>query len=241
MNKKTLVAHRGDNTNYPENSYRGIKAALDAGALFVEFDVQMNADHELLVIHDSDFKRTANSSLSVFESKTSHLQEISIHEPERFGGQFYPTPLFTLKQMMQRLSQFPSITTFVEIKEESLDYFGLPFVMERLLNDLQTHTSQVVIISFSYPALEYTQQYSKIETGWVLEKYNEDYRQQANKLKPDYLICNYQKFTEDRRWQGCWKWMAYTINEAGLAKQLLDNGVDLVETNDIQTLLKEPA
>jgi len=232
-----LVAHRGDNTHYPENSYRGINAALEAGALFVEFDVQMNADHELLVIHDNNFKRTANLALSVFECKNSQLDNISIHEPARFGDQFFPTPVYTLKQMMARINQFPSTIAFVEIKQESLDHFGLSLVMERLLKTLQAHTSQVVIISFSYPALEYTQQHSNIKTGWVLEKYNKDFQQQANKLKPDYLICDFQKLPEEQLWKGSWKWMAYTINDVDFAKQLMTKGIDLIETNDIQRLL----
>ncbi len=237
MNKKTLVAHRGDNYHFPENTNRSIQAALRAGVLLVEFDIQMNADHELLVIHDSDFKRTANLALSVFESKTSQLADISVHEPERFGDQFYPTPVYTLEHMLELLSQFPSATAFVEIKQESLDYFGLECVMRRLLNALHTHTSEVVIISFSYPALEYTQRHSNIKTGWVLQKYNENFHQKAQKLNPHYLICNYQKLREGPLWKGNWKWMAYTVNNSDLAKQLLDKGVGLIETNDIQALL----
>ncbi|MGB5604522.1 MAG: glycerophosphodiester phosphodiesterase family protein, partial [Gammaproteobacteria bacterium] len=54
-----LVAHRGYMEKYPENSLSSIEAALQAGACMVEFDVQMDANGQLLLLHDDNFKRTA--------------------------------------------------------------------------------------------------------------------------------------------------------------------------------------
>jgi len=39
MSHPELVAHRGYAFRYPENTLLAIKAAVDAGAKFVEFDV----------------------------------------------------------------------------------------------------------------------------------------------------------------------------------------------------------
>lgn len=250
MNKQRLVAHRGDNTNHPENSYSGIKAALEMGALYIEFDVQMNADSTLVVLHDSDFKRTANLDLSVFNMEDKQIDSISIHEPKRFAQKHYPTSLSTLPEMMSLISQYPSVTVFVEIKEESLDHFGLKVVMNKLLEELKTHEAQAVIISFSYEAIEYVRTRnghkkgnsisSSFKTGWVFEKVDEYHRQKALKLTPEYLFCYYKEFlpeTAQAPWKGSWKWAVYTINEIETAQQMIKKDIDLIETNDISLLL----
>ncbi len=238
MDAKRLVAHRGDKTNYPENSYIGIKAALDVGALFIEFDVQMNADKTLVVLHDTNFKRTADLYLSVFNTPNSQIKKISIHEPKRFAKKHYPTNLSTLSEMMGLINRHPNVTVFVEIKEQSLEHFGLEVVMDQLLADLKPYASQAVIISFSFEAVEYTQKKSNhFKTGWVLGQYNEKYRQRATALNPNYLFCNYKKMAQQTPWKGSWKWAVYTINTIEIAKQQWDRGIDLVETDDIQMLL----
>lgn len=237
MDRHRLVAHRGDKTHYPENSYAAIKAALQAGTLFVEFDVQMNADNTLVVLHDSNFKRTANLNLSVFDTSTDQMSDISIHEPGRFGEDHYPTPVSTLTEIMTLTQKYPAVTVFVEIKKESLEHFGVQMVMDELINELQAHASQAVIISFSFEAIEYAQKQSSLKTGWVLGKYDEPHHQRALLLKPDYLFCNYKKIADDKLWKGDWKWAAYTINELNLARQMLTRNIDLVETNDICLLL----
>ena len=38
-----LVAHRGDAARFPENTREAVSAAVDAGATFVEFDIQLSA------------------------------------------------------------------------------------------------------------------------------------------------------------------------------------------------------
>ncbi len=54
-----LVAHRGYMEKYPENSLSAIRAALEAGACMVEFDLQMDAEGQLILLHDENFKRTS--------------------------------------------------------------------------------------------------------------------------------------------------------------------------------------
>jgi len=75
MKVNKLVAHRGDNTHYPENSLASIESALKAGALNIEFDIQMNADGSLIALHDSDFRRTSNNHSSVFTTTDAELKK----------------------------------------------------------------------------------------------------------------------------------------------------------------------
>lgn len=226
-----LVAHRGDNEQFPENSLRGLGAALEAGARFVEWDIQLNAQHTAVLLHDASLKRTAGIDRLIFDCDDRDITRISVHEPARFGDRYAPEPLPLLEDALQLLSQFPDALAFVELKLESLNRFGLNTVMKTLLGSLLPYRAQVVLISFSAESIDWAQRNSPLATGWAIDQYNESSRQRAVQLKPDYLFCNYRKLSDRSLWQGDWQWVVYTINDAGLAKCWLKRSIDLVETD----------
>ena len=54
------IAHRGARSLAPENTLAAACKALEVGADMWEFDVQMTADGEPIVVHDTTLKRTSN-------------------------------------------------------------------------------------------------------------------------------------------------------------------------------------
>jgi len=131
-----LVAHRGYRSRFPENSVSSILAAIEAGAKHIEFDVQMNADHDLVLLHDDNFLHVAEKANSIFETRTTELDSISVHEYSRFGGKFYPEPVPLLREILQVCLPFKDVQLFVEIKEESLNHWGVKEVMSPLIEQL---------------------------------------------------------------------------------------------------------
>jgi len=240
MDAKKLVAHRGDNTNYPENSYAGIESALRAGALFVEFDVQMNADKSLVVIHDTDFKRTANNPAYLFEIGDAEMSKISVHEPNKFGERFYPTYVPTLNEIMELLSHFPKAHAFVEVKRESIWQWGLSAVMKPLIEALEKYESQLTIISFGLDALEYTKQHSNFKIGFVFYDYQTCNLEIAKRLKPEYVVISHTILPKKKLWEGDWEWVIYSINNIPDAQKILGRGdVGFIETDNITLLLEQ--
>ncbi len=223
---------------YPENSWRGLKAALDKGANWIEFDIQMYQPGQFVLLHDADFQRTANTPLPLFELTEAELQQISIHEPGRLGERFAPEPIVSLEEVLIRLGDYPSAHAMVEIKEESLDYWGLEAVMHSLLPIISRFKTQCVLISFSLDALRYSRNHSDLETGWVLRRYDAQSLILAAELNPEYLICNYTKLPPNKKpLAGEWRWMIYDITDPELALQWMKLDVDLVETRDIGRLI----
>ncbi len=234
-----LVAHRGYMKKYPENSWLGIKAAMDAGACWVEFDVQMCSDEEFVLIHDASLERTANSKKSVFEIALNEFKNISVHEPDRFGNKYHPLPVTTLDTILRKLSNYPQIKAMVEIKVESLDHWGIAKVMDKLIEKLKPHSDHCTLISFSYAALEYAREISDINIGWVLHRYDQEHKIDANSLSPNYLICNQDKLPKHKApWPGEWKWMLYDIASPQTALEWGELGVDLIETGDVGSMLQ---
>ena len=60
MDKVLNIAHRGASSLAPENTLSAARKGLAVGADMWELDVQLTADGELIVIHDSTLKRTSN-------------------------------------------------------------------------------------------------------------------------------------------------------------------------------------
>ena len=231
-----LVAHRGDMTHYPENTHLALSNALRLGAN-IEFDLQMNADQDFVVIHDANFKRTSGIDRLVKESTTNDLNTISVHQPQAFLQRFFPQPVPLLKEILALLPYYPNAKAFVEIKEESLNNSGIDSVMKPLLKILTPYSVQCVLISFNFNAISYTKRYSQLSTGWVLKTYNRASLRYAKQLQPDYLICNYQKIPETLHRLSS-QWMLYDIKDHNEAAFYIEQGVNFIETGDIEGMVK---
>src|SRR5713101_9142502 len=56
------IAHRGASGHYPENTMAAFKAARDLGVPYIELDVHMTRDGEIVVVHDEDLLRVAGKA-----------------------------------------------------------------------------------------------------------------------------------------------------------------------------------
>jgi len=75
MDRVLNIAHRGASSLAPENTLSAARKGLEVGADMWELDVQLTADGELIVIHDSTLKRTSN-----VEDVFPHRRPWQVHE-----------------------------------------------------------------------------------------------------------------------------------------------------------------
>ena len=238
--KPTIIAHRGDNHQFPENSLSGIRSAFDQGCTAVEFDIQMTTDEQLIVLHDDNTLRTSGIEKSVLNAKYSELSKISVHEPERLGDTHMPTPISTLSSALSLLKSYPDTHAYIEVKEESLEKWGHDIVLKKLLLDLATYETQCTIISFDLPILDLIKAQSSLNVGWVLYHYDDASLKKAEESQPDYLIVDYELLSLDTRpWAGNWEWMVYGVETADSAFEQYANGVKYVETDYLSRLLSD--
>ena len=90
--KPIIIAHRGNNFSFPENTLSGLRSSFELGCTAVEFDIQMTSDEVLVVMHDDNTLRTSGTEQSVLESSYEALASVSVHEPKRLGTQHQTTP-----------------------------------------------------------------------------------------------------------------------------------------------------
>ena len=58
--KRWLIAHRGASAYAPENTVPAFRLAADQGSTFVEFDVQLTKDRQIVCLHDESLERTTD-------------------------------------------------------------------------------------------------------------------------------------------------------------------------------------
>jgi glycerophosphoryl diester phosphodiesterase len=73
-----VIAHRGASAVAPENTLAAVREAVEAGADWVEIDVQESADGTVFVFHDSDFKRVGGPARPIWELRDAELAAIDI-------------------------------------------------------------------------------------------------------------------------------------------------------------------
>ena len=238
-----LVGHRGLMVSHPENTLAGYQAAISAGARFIECDLQLTKDQQVVVLHDDNLERTAGIDASIFDKTLAEAMNISVHQPDKFGDKYQPEPIATLEAFIALVAQHPQVTAMIEIKQESIERFGLTTFIDEVFPQALQLLKQLIVISFN-PDAVFAAKQAGLQSGWVIRKMNKSNEKKAKKLQPDYLITDVLKVDGDnpQLWQAPaghqWQWMLYDVMKAGLAKSLMDKGVDLIETGDIAGLIK---
>lgn len=237
-----LVAHRGYPSRYPENTLEGIAAALQSGACFVEFDVQLSADGVPVVIHDQNLQRTAGVDLSVLETSFSGLKNICVGEATQFNDRYNNAKLPALDDIVKLFGDWPRAQAVVEIKRSSLRRFGREAVLKPVSTALQSLRDNAIVISFDHDVMFEFRRLDLYRTGWIIDNYTDQICARAEALKPDYLIVKDELIPAATAslWQGPWLWMVYTVDEPQHALELARLGASLVETNAIGEMLRHP-
>lgn len=237
-----LVAHRGYPSMVPGNTVIGFQAALQAGARFLELDIQLTADGVPVLYHDRDTRRMSGVEGPLWARTHAELQHLEASFPARFGDRFRGNPIPSLADFCRLLSGAPQVTVFVELKRASLKQFGRQTMVDTVIETLTEIYDQTVLISFDDHAVEYARAAHGARIGWVLPAWSEQTQRRADKLACDYLFCSTERLPEDdhRIWQGAWQWTVYVVDEPEWALGLYRRGIDLVETDRIVDMLQHP-
>lgn len=87
------IAHRGASGHAPENTMAAFEKAFEMKADYIEIDVQMTKDGELIAIHDTTVNRTTNGTGSVGDYTLEEIQQLDAGSwfGQEFVGERIPT------------------------------------------------------------------------------------------------------------------------------------------------------
>ncbi|MBO4642565.1 MAG: glycerophosphodiester phosphodiesterase family protein [Bacteroidaceae bacterium] len=74
----TIVAHRGDWRNHPENSIPGFQSCIEMGIDMIEIDIQRTKDGELVLMHDRTVDRCTNGKGKIADMTYDEIQKLRL-------------------------------------------------------------------------------------------------------------------------------------------------------------------
>jgi len=134
MDRVLNIAHRGASSLAPENTLSAARKGLAVGADMWELDVQVTADGELIVIHDSTLQRTSNVKDVFPHRRPWQVHAFTLDEIRKldFGSWF------------QEKDPFGQIAAGEVTKEDLECYVGEPApTLEEALSFTQKHKWRV--------------------------------------------------------------------------------------------------
>src|SRR5208282_503090 len=76
MRIPSIIAHRGASGDAPENTMAAFRRAVEAGAGFIETDLQLSRDARLVAMHDDLLDRTTNAHGPVSARTLEELRQL---------------------------------------------------------------------------------------------------------------------------------------------------------------------
>lgn len=238
-----LIAHRGYPLRYPENTLIGVTAALDAGARFVEIDVQLSADEVPVLLHDETLDRTTGVEGLVGDRSLAALRKLDAGESARFGDRFRWTSIPTLAETAALLAAWPGAVLFVDVKPHGIERVGAATVIAGVCEALGAARGRCVVTCSDAAALAEARACGAASVAWVLEAYDEGARGEAARIGPDYIFCDraMPSQRDEPLWPGPWRWAVYGVDRAADALELAARGAALIETMALPELREELA
>ncbi len=82
MQTPLVIAHRGDSSTALENSLEAFRLALSLPVDMIEFDLRMNRDKVLYVMHDRETGRTAHRNINIELASSAEVDHILLRNNE---------------------------------------------------------------------------------------------------------------------------------------------------------------
>ncbi len=159
-----VTAHRGASVKYPENTMEAFIGAKEMGADYIELDVQQTKDNELIVIHDSNLKRTTGVDKNTWEVTYEEIKDL---DAGSFLNKKYKDARIPLLEEVIKFAIDNDIKLNIELKPT-----GREKDFEKMVVDLinkYDFSSRCVVTSQVYEVLTNIKKYDKnVQTVYVM-------------------------------------------------------------------------
>jgi len=233
-----LVAHRGYQKHYPENTLLAVGKAIEAGALFVEIDVQLSRDRVPMVYHDDTLDRLSARGGKVCDLTALELSVCPAHEPNRFDQKYVQEKIATLAQLVAIIQSHPAVTFYIELKEEAVQDHGADICLKQIAAVLAPVKTQCLLISFDLDALAKAHRWGFDRVGPVLRDWATR-QAEIDTLQASVMFINKKRIAERERISASCPVVVYEVDDAVEAQQLLQRGASKIETFAVGEMIRD--
>ncbi|MFX1277436.1 MAG: glycerophosphodiester phosphodiesterase [Promethearchaeota archaeon] len=230
MSKKSdevlIIGHRGAKKIAPENTIKAFEKAIELKADYIEFDVHLSKDNEIIIMHDGNTFRTTGHFGLIRKMTLDKLKQLDAGEGEKVP---------TLDELIEVAKN--KIKFQLEIKATGM--------AEKVVEKLRKAEliNSTIISSFKHDELLNVQ---KIEPSIKLaslvmgikkkKTIQEAIENKFYSIHPLFTKIN-RKFIENAHKQNI-KVNAWNVNSKKAMQKLIDMGIDGIVTNDIELAKK---
>ncbi|WP_461179100.1 glycerophosphodiester phosphodiesterase [Virgibacillus ainsalahensis] len=239
------VAHRGASGHAPENTMAAFQKAFEMKADYIEIDVQMTADGELIAIHDTTVDRTTDGAGFVGDFTLEEIQ--ALDAGSWFGEAFVGEQIPTFEEILDEYRG--KIGILIELKSPEL-YPGIEEKVAETLMERNMHRPQngkIIVQSFNHESVQTSKEFlpgiphgvlAGITWAGVSDEQLEEFAGYADYFNPNMNIVDYE-LVERVHISGM-EIYPYTVRAQEEADRLMDLGVDGIITDFPEYVYKHP-
>ena len=224
----TVMAHRGLSADAPENTLYAFSDAISVGADFIELDVQQTRDGVLVVMHDSNLKRTTGVNKDIWDVDYADIQNLDAGS--WFDPAYANARIPTLEETLQFVDKRAKLN--IEIKPTKHGSDTLEQDVAELIT-LYQYTDACYVTSFSYGSLKKVKEANpEIRTGYLMSvAYGQFYSlKYADAFSLNKVFVTSQVVNAAHQ-QGK-QIFAWTVNSMSEVRSLCNLHVDSIITDD---------
>lgn len=224
----TVMAHRGLSADAPENTLYAFSDAISVGADFIELDVQQTRDGVLVVMHDSNLKRTTGVNKDIWDVDYADIQNLDAGS--WFDPAYANARIPTLEETLQFVDKRARLN--IEIKPTKHGSDTLEQDVAELITQYQ-YTDACYVTSFSYGSLKKVKEVNpEIRTGYLMSvAYGQFYSlKYADAFSLNKVFVTSQVVNAAHQ-QGK-QIFAWTVNSMSEVRSLCNLHVDSIITDD---------
>ena len=224
----TVMAHRGLSADAPENTLYAFSDAISVGADFIELDVQQTRDGVLVVMHDSNLKRTTGVNKDIWDVDYADIQNLDAGS--WFDPAYANARIPTLEETLQFVDKRAKLD--IEIKPTKHGSDTLEQDVAELITRYQ-YTDACYVTSFSYGSLKKVKEANpEIRTGYLMSvAYGQFYSlKYADAFSLNKVFVTSQVVNAAHQ-QGK-QIFAWTVNSMSEVRSLCNLHVDSIITDD---------
>lgn len=222
-----VIAHRGYSSLFPENTLASFAGAIDIGVDYIELDVQLTKDGQVVVFHDDDLKRITGKEGAVGDYT---LQELAMLDAGSwFSPSFAGERIPTLKEVLELVS-ISDCKVYLELKDIGKAAGFEEAVLEAVSSCGMT--DRCVFASFQY---EYLVHIKELDAGlMILYNTNSGKVTLPEEFPADYYGLSVESVMPDTIraiHEAGKKVFVWTVNTPEAMQEVQDMGADGIVTN----------
>ncbi len=149
MKEIAVIGHRGFAAAAPENTMPAFEKAVEQGVDYIELDVQLTSDRQIVVCHDGNLQRTTGIEAELASLSLAELKQLDAGL--WFSSEFAGTQIPTLEEVLILIKP-TDIKIYLELKDIGEDT-EFPLEVYRLTEKYQM-ADRCIYASFQYEYLK---------------------------------------------------------------------------------------